>query len=284
MGIFSNVLLVSDYDDTMTEPGGLPGKDGKISKMTTVPQINLDAIRAFEQEGGLFTIASGRTKIYYDNVIRQVIVPNAPLILANGSHIYDPIKDRDVLVRPMPDGVVALAKDAIARFPEVALQAQRTDNMCILHCAQKDRDYYMNLPFHVEGDADSYPYPWVKLHFSGPHAHIAALMEYLQAHYKEYEYAESVPTVCEMQALGVTKGDAARWLANRLGRKILVCVGDAPNDLPMLDEADYAFVTESGFDVMREMGFFRAAEARKGAVADVIRQMHTLLKKQNRNI
>ena len=30
MGIFSDVLLVSDYDDTMTEPGGLPGKDGKI--------------------------------------------------------------------------------------------------------------------------------------------------------------------------------------------------------------------------------------------------------------
>lgn len=284
MGIFSDVLLVSDYDDTMTEPGGLPGKDGKIAKMTTVPQANLDAIRAFEEEGGLFTIASGRTQIYYDNVIRKTIIPSAPLILANGSHIYDPVKDQDILVRPLPDSVVALAKDAIARFPEVALQAQRKDNMCILHCAEKDKEYYLNLPYHVLGDADSYPQPWVKLHFSGPHEHIAQLMEYLQAHYHEYEYAESVPTVCEMQSLGVTKGDAARWLAKRLGRKILVCVGDAPNDLPMLEEADYAFVTESGFDVMREMGFFRAAEARKGAVADVIRQMRTLLKKQSRKI
>ena len=188
-----------------------------------------------------------------------------------------------MLVRPLPDSVVKVSKDAIARFPEVALQAQRKDNMCILHCAEKDKEYYLNLPYHVTGDADTYPQPWVKLHFSGPHEHIAALMEYLQANYKEYEYAESVPTVCEMQGLGVTKGDAARWLANRLGRKILVCVGDAPNDLPMLEEADYAFVTESGFDVMREMGFFRAAEARKGAVADVIRQMRTLLQKQNRN-
>ena len=37
MGIFSDVLLVSDYDDTLTQPGGLPGADGKITKMTQIP-------------------------------------------------------------------------------------------------------------------------------------------------------------------------------------------------------------------------------------------------------
>ena len=58
MGIFSDVLLVSDYDDTLTQPGGLPGADGKITNMTQIPQANLDAIAAFEREGGLFTIAS----------------------------------------------------------------------------------------------------------------------------------------------------------------------------------------------------------------------------------
>ena len=125
MGIFSDVLLVSDYDDTLTQPGGLPGADGKITKMTQIPQANLDAIAAFEREGGLFTIASGRTRIYYDSVIRARITPSAPLVLANGAHIFDAKAGKDVLVRPLPDNVKLLAHDVTKRFPRAALEAQR---------------------------------------------------------------------------------------------------------------------------------------------------------------
>lgn len=282
MGIFSDVLLVSDYDDTLTQPGGLPNADGKITKMTQIPQANLDAIAAFEREGGLFTIASGRTRIYYDSVIRARITPSAPLVLANGAHIFDAKAGNDVLVRPLPDNVKLLARDVTKRFPRAALEAQRTGDMCVVHCPRGDEEYYQNLPYHVEGDIDSYPGPWIKLHFSGPHDEIAALMRYTQENYPGFECVESVPTVCEMQSRGVTKGDAARRLAKELGRSILVCVGDAPNDLPMLEEADYAFVTESGFASVREMGFLSAAPSRKGAVADVIRQMRGILEQKGR--
>ena len=50
----------------------------------------------------------------------------------------------------------------------------------------------------------------------------------------------------------------------------------------MLEEADYAFVTESGFASVREMGFLSAAPSRKGAVADVIRQMRGILEQKGR--
>ena len=277
MGIFSDVLLVSDYDDTLTQPGGLPNADGKITKMTQIPQANLDAIAAFEREGGLFTIASGRTRIYYDSVIRARITPSAPLVLANGAHIFDAKAGKDVLVRPLPDNVKLLARDVTKRFPRAALEAQRTGDMCVVHCPRGDEEYYQNLPYHVEGDIDSYPGPWIKLHFSGPHDEIAALMRYTQENYPGFECVESVPTVCEMQSRGVTKGDAARRLAKKLGRSILVCVGDAPNDLAMLQAADYGFRTGDCDPAMRRYDFRDAAPSAEGSVASVIDALRALL-------
>ena len=50
------------------------------------------------------------------------------------------------------------------------------------------------------------------------------------------------PRVIDVQAKGVSKAAAARRLQQQMGRKILVCMGDAENDVVMLNEADFAFV------------------------------------------
>ena len=47
--MFSDILLTVDYDRTLTAPD------------STIPQRNLDAIRYFMEEGGIFTLATGRS-------------------------------------------------------------------------------------------------------------------------------------------------------------------------------------------------------------------------------
>ena len=49
MGRFSNVLLASDFDHTLTDMSG------------QIPARNLEAIAACQAEGGIFTVASGRS-------------------------------------------------------------------------------------------------------------------------------------------------------------------------------------------------------------------------------
>ena len=51
------------------------------------------------------------------------------------------------------------------------------------------------------------------------------------------------------------------------GKKILVCVGDADNDLTMLEGADYAFCPSDGIVADR---FPNVCPCDDGAVADVI--------------
>ena len=52
-----------------------------------------------------------------------------------------------------------------------------------------------------------------------------------------------------------------------MGRKILACVGDAENDRPMLEGADYAYVPADG---VIAGAFDRVCGCDDGAVADVI--------------
>ena len=76
MADFSQVLLTVDYDRTLTGP------DSKV------PQRNVDAVRWFIENGGAFTINTGRSW----NLGRQLLdrVPvNAPLLLFNGSAAYE---------------------------------------------------------------------------------------------------------------------------------------------------------------------------------------------------
>ena len=77
----------------------------------------------------------------------------------------------------------------------------------------------------------------------------------------------SAPRIIDVHAAGVSKLVAARDLQKKLGKEILVCVGDAENDICMLDGADYAFCPSDAILANRYPNVCTCAE---GAVADVI--------------
>ena len=84
------------------------------------------------------------------------------------------------------------------------------------------------------------------------------------------EYCEvfrAATRIIDVHAKGVSKIRSARELQQRLGRKILVCVGDAHNDIPMLEGADYAFVPA---DAALRDRFPNVCKCADGAVAEVI--------------
>ena len=52
-----------------------------------------------------------------------------------------------------------------------------------------------------------------------------------------------------------------------MGKKLLICVGDGKNDLPMMLDADFAFAPEDGVIADQFQNVCKCAD---GAVADVI--------------
>lgn len=85
MGIFDGILLCSDIDGTFA-----------IGKQA--PKKNMDAVRYFQQEGGLFTFATGRPAGYEQNFDVRC---NAPIITENGARIYDTVYGRTLWTFPL---------------------------------------------------------------------------------------------------------------------------------------------------------------------------------------
>ena len=84
--------------------------------------------------------------------------------------------------------------------------------------------------------------------------------------------------IVDIHAKGVSKLNSARLLQQELGKKILVCVGDAENDIPMLDGADYGFCPA---DAMIADSYENVCPCGEGAVADVIyEKIPEILKKR----
>lgn len=83
MGKFDGMLICSDCDGTLTN------SQGKISKE------NAQAIKYFQEEGGYFTVATGRYPTYFKRHSNEVIA-NAPVVCCNGIALYDLEKNQVV--------------------------------------------------------------------------------------------------------------------------------------------------------------------------------------------
>ena len=141
MGKFSDLILVSDFDQTMT------------NYESQIPQSNLDAVQYFMEEGGIFTLATGRSLPM--SRYRFLDVPvNAPLIVCNGAACYDPVTEELLFCHPLPDDCMALMRHYEKTFPHLRLEIHCLDKHYIFH-HDKDRDAYL------EQQKAAYAYvPW----------------------------------------------------------------------------------------------------------------------------
>ena len=271
MGLFSDVLLTVDFDRTLTAPD------------STIPQRNLDAIRWFMERGGAFTVNTGRSIPMY-RPQKHRVQTNVPLLLYNGSAAWD-VNGELVNCIEIPLDPKALIEDLQSRFPELLVEEQGKEHHYLF---DENPDWVEfcenNRCAWAYARAEDAPRPFLKLALSEKRlgktvssmfdADEATLARFDQAQaYVESRYGDTLqtfraaPKIVDIHAKGVSKAAAARRLLADLGRKILVCVGDAENDLLMLQGADYAYCPADGFLADR---FETVCNCADGAVAHVI--------------
>ena len=268
--MFSDVLLTVDYDRTLTGP------DSKI------PERNMEAIRHFTENGGSFTVNTGRSMNTYGSKI-GVVPTNAPLLLYNGSAAYH---NGEFIYAHLIDLPMWPVLDQLAEeFPNMNLEVQALDHHYILKPTEEYLAFYkgMGWDHRVAKHGDDLG-PFVKFAMFGtPHTNrVATMYDYTPEELAEFDRAEArilelwgdkvvtfraAPRIIDVHAKGVSKGNAALDLKAKLGKKVLVCVGDAENDLAMLDAADYAFCPADGVIADRYPNVCNCAD---GAIADVI--------------
>jgi len=268
--MFSDILLCVDFDRTLTATDG------------TIPPRNLEAIRYFMERGGAFTVNTGRSTASMGDLVYTVPV-NAPFLLYNGSAAWE--QGRLTQVYPIALDLWHTMEDLHARFPGVNLEIQAADKHYLLWPTEQYAAYYQTLGWdHAVAEPGSDLGPFLKFACIGPveGAGTPAMFapdrgdleeldraeDYLRETYGEtVEVFRSGTRIVDVHAKGVSKLRAVRTLQERLGKKILVCVGDAKNDIAMLSGADYAYCpADSELAGMYET----VCPCGEGAVADVV--------------
>jgi len=267
---YSDVLLTVDFDRTFS------------ARDSSVPQRNLDAVRYFMDQGGTFTINTGRSAVNFAKHIEETPV-NAPFLLYNGSAAYENGKlsqcvEIDVDMWEMIDLLHS-------KFPELDLEIHGGDYHYLIEPTAKVLALYENLGWRWKiANRDDDLGPFIKLAIFGQTDEpvfsdlykateedlkmFAEAIETLEEKYGDkIEVFRAGPRILNIHAKGVSKLQAARTLQKKLGKKLLVCVGDAQNDIPMLDGADYAFCPADASIADR---YPNVCPCDEGAVADVI--------------
>ena len=269
--MFTDVLLTVDFDRTLTAPD------------STIPERNIEAIRYFIENGGAFTVNTGRSLPMAQAFLNKVPV-NAPLLLYTGAAAYDVEQEQLVFLHEIEMDMWKTVEELIELFPDLTVEVQALDkhynflpnpawdafsaNNCAYATAQPGQDLGPFLKFALYGEIRDVT---VDQLFHGSEEEIRRMdeaEELLNRVYGDKIAAfRAGPRIIDVQAAGVSKGRAARQLQQQLGRKILVCVGDAENDVVMLDNADFAFVPA---DAILKDRYENVCKCADGAVAEVI--------------
>ena len=270
MALFDDVLLAVDYDRTLTGPDSV------------VPQRNREAIGWFTANGGSFTVNTGRGT----NTLRrhlQDLQNNVPLLLYNGSMWYENgyLTNCKEIALPLWETVNAVAE----AFPEMNVEIQGMEDHYLLNPQPEFIQLYGRMGWHytlAETGMDTGPFLKFAIYgtahdgslsdmFSGTpeeYARFAELQQFIESRWgAQVDTFLAAPRILDVHAKGVSKGKAALELKARLGKKLLVCVGDAENDIAMLDGADYAFCPADAVIAHR---YETVCNCGDGAVADVI--------------
>ena len=259
MGKFSGILLCSDFDGTLAVGG-------------RVVERNIEAIRYFQENGGLFSIITGRTPEFIVGCENEVRC-NTFVGCLNGTIIYDYLGDRIVC----SDFVKG---DLFTPLMKIHSELDIFKNIVIFH---GDGDAL------IEGDAENFA-ERLRVELDEPvlKVIIRAARPYTEEELDrvsvilgdEFEQARSWSIGLEIQNRGNNKGKAARKIAELAGAKTLVCVGDYENDISLLEAADISFAVDNAIPSLKAIAHRQTVAAEDGAIARIIDDLLFLLEKK----
>ena len=261
MGKFDGLLLVSDFDDTLYD------------SHHRVPPRNLAAINYWLREGGRFTVATGRAYTTFAPYVHLAPI-NAPVVLSNGSAIYDFHTDTMLLETQLDPRAPQDFQALMDAIPSLGMEAYHGEDIYVFrpnyvtdgHMRKVGTDYT------VAPIADM-PTPWNKVIVQQEYDQLLRARAWLEEHCPErYEAIFSNRYYLEITHRGCNKGGMVQRLIDMLGveRDNLYCVGDNQNDIPMMALSAIPFAPANCAKEVKDWGAKLLCHCDEGVIGDIV--------------
>ena len=268
---FDQYLIVSDMDGTF------------LGDQSSLVARNLEAIKYFKENGGIFTIASGR-----DYRVFEPIFPNAreylsgPAILSNGSYLYDcqtgELMDEQYLDK---DEFLPLLNEFEKIFPEVGYRISCEKGfLCpkLTDFLKSKTTRFASLIVEESLEKNTH-IPWHKCVFVAEPETIVRIGEYFKDLKSDLiAGTTSYVTLYELVPKKASKGQKLQRLKEFYPGRKVICVGDFTNDLDMLLAADIAASPENALDEVKRISKIHLCHNTEGCIADLIYKLDSSIK------
>ncbi|MCD7723302.1 MAG: HAD family hydrolase [Clostridiales bacterium] len=265
---FENWLVVSDVDGTLN------------NKFRKLPKKNYDAIKEFTENGGHFTLASGRPvsslKRNYDR-----ITPNAPAVVLNGAGIYDysagKMLWRSTIGQAAQEFVRTVMKEYSEVFKSLDVGIFFDDYVYIVRSGLLGKgQMFFDKTHHEIADIDDVPQDgWMKVIFWGMPATINSLRRLIDHSGEiknEANFMASSLWSMEMLAKNTHKGVGVMQLADmlKIEKSHVAAIGDYYNDWDMLKTVGLPACAGQAPGPIHKICKYEACHCNYGCVADLI--------------
>ena len=265
MGKFTGYLICTDCDGTLTyEPG-------KVS------DENAQAIKYFQEEGGLFTLATGRFPDHAE-LFQDKLQVNAPMVSLNGTLLYDVENDAMINKWGMPtEDCFKMLSYVIEQHPKVwdfwmngVLKDGTFGSVGYNLSERSPQDE------RLKETLTEFPEEMLKIVIVAPADVIIALQADLKEKFgKEFRFDTSWPEGLEIQRIDSGKGVAVQYMKEHLGVDIhtTIGVGDYENDMTLLECADIGYAVSNAIDSIKEIADQVTVSNKEHALAAIIRDL-----------
>ncbi len=254
--------------------------DGTISYRYNIPDVNIEGIKYFSENGGHFGVATGRGK---DGVANLPIAPyiNLPCILSNGAVIARLQEDCPIYARFMPKRAREVAFEMRDKFPGIAIYcwglSKRYDMSDREFCKRED-----TFKTTVVRPIEEVTEPWTRLTFYTEAQKKDQVAKYLEKLSKnELEISPSGEDCIGLMAKGVSKGTAVMEMMDTLAikRSRLYVLGDFDNDMTMLSiDGVNSLCPSSAKEIVKNTAGHILCSAKEGIIPRLLERIDKDLK------
>ena len=271
MGKFSVYMIVTDLDGTLLR------NDKSIS------EENLNAIRHFQEEGGLFSFVTGRIPQGVGAVLKQV-QPNAPCGHGNGTSIYNHRTKTRLWERSLDlEYALDIVDFALEQEPSIGIIVCTHDTAYFQKKNAASEMFRCHEGFADKiGNVRTITEPIAKIMFTeSDEPTFLRLMERVSAHplAKEFVLIRTDVAYYELLPKNAYKGNLIPKLSEITGVPIehIIAVGDNDNDASMLSAAGIGVAVANASETAKAAADRITVSNEEHALACIIKELEVVL-------
>lgn len=265
MGKFTGYLICTDCDGTLTYA---PGK---------VSDENAQAIKYFQEEGGLFTLATGRFPDHAE-LFKDKIQINAPMVSLNGTLLYDTKDDKLIHKWGTPTEefytVLSYVRDNYSDIWNFWMNGENADGS--FGSIGYEFSEHPSKDDSLKQTLEVFPREMLKMVMAAPKEVIVKLQADLKEKFGDrFRFDTSWPEGLEMQRIDSGKGVAVQYLKNHLDIDIhtTIGIGDFENDITLLECADIGYAVDNAICSVKEIADKITVSNQEHALAAIIKDL-----------